>query len=191
MKEQHDLLDEAIKIIFLNSNEFDNVSSKALLNKTNQFKIPDEQRNKMLMLLKRKHLSSPTIGEIITKEIETKGWSVDYLAKNVKVPLKLLKGLASDEVLSNVIPVGFMKNILSTLQIPINDATEAIWQAFYQIKSLPNNKTYNSLKPAHRKGRKRQGNDNSSYTRTSNRNALFESEDALQKYLEHLQKITN
>lgn len=187
MKKQYDILDEAIKLAYLNSDSLGEDSTNKILNDSFQTKMSDEQKNSMLNRLKEKH-SISTLGLLITEKIEKEKLEFSSLSEKAHIPLDMLKKLASDEILVSSIPVRFMKNLLDSLDISFSKARKAILKTFETFNNEFSNQN-GIAKPAFRKKKNRAiGNGNSSFKSSKNRTASM-NEDKLNNYLTHLGEL--
>jgi len=120
--------------------------------------------------------------------MEAKKWDVQSLIEKVHVPLSVMENLLTDKIYANTVPVGFMKNILSILEIPFDEAASAIRESFDSLKVQP---SYNvaGARPMARKSNHRKTNSSAVRIGNSKTKALFENEEALNKYLNHLEQI--
>ena len=184
MKNQ-DTLDKAIKLLYLSDNELNNNHTEVIFKKEYKTKMSDKQKQRMLMQLKQKHVAY-TLGNVLTQAMEAKKWNVQSLIEKAHVPLNVMENLLADKIYANTLPVGFMKNILSILEIPFNEAANAIRTSFDSLKVQP---AYNAAgaRPVGRKSSHRK--TNSTQAGNSKTKALFENEEALNKYLNHLEQI--
>ncbi len=184
MKNQ-DTLDKAIKLLYLSDNELNNNQTEVIFKKEYKTKMSDKQKQRMLMQLKQKHVAY-TLGNVLTQAMEAKKWNVQSLIEKAHVPINVMENLLADKIYANTLPVGFMKNILSILEIPFNEAANAIRTSFDSIKVQP---SYNAVggRPVARKSSHRKTSN--TQVGNSKTKALFENEEALNKYLNHLEQI--
>lgn len=187
MKNQ-DTIDKAIKLLYLSDNELNSNHTDVILNKEYETKMSDKQKQRMLMQLKQKHVTAYTFGNVLTQAMEAKKWNVQSLIEKVHVPLNVMENLLTDKTYANTVPVGFMKNILLILEIPFNEAANAIRKSFDSLKVQPSYKVAGT-RPMARKSNHRKTSVNIAQTGNSKTKALFENEKALNKYLNHLEQI--
>jgi len=184
MKNQN-TLDDAIKLLYLSDSELSNNHADLIFKKEYKTKMSDKQKQLMLMQLKQKHVTAYTFGNVLTQAMEAKKWNVQSLIEKAHVPLNVMENLLADKIYANTVPVGFMKNILSILEIPFSEAANAIRTSFDSLKVQP---AYNAVaRPVARKSSHRKTNN--TQAGNSKTKALFENEEALNKYLNHLEQI--
>jgi len=187
MKNQ-DTIDKAIKLLYLSDNELSSNHTDVIFNKEYKTKMSDKQKQRMLMQLKQKHVTAYTFGNVLTQAMETKNWNVQSLIDKVHVPLNVMENLLTDKIYANTVPVGFMKNILSILEIPFSEAASAIRKSFDSLKIQPSYDVAGT-RPLARKSNHRKTSSNIAQTGNSKTKVLFENEEALNKYLNHLEQI--
>lgn len=185
-------LDEALRLIWLDSPDIDDTIVNDILNTDYQLQMPIDLKNDMINQLEH-HLLNKSLGNLLLEQMSIKEIDISSLTTLTKLPNTLLNDILEDKVLTNNIPVLFVKNLLTTLNIRFEDAKKAIFRTFEIVKSnqFGIDRGFSMAQPSFRK----QGSVNrtlNDWTAISSDNReLFENEDALNKYLLRLNDLMN
>ena len=185
-----DNFDEALRLIWLDSIEIDDEIVSEIFNTDYQLTMSDDLKNKMMNHLEH-HLMIKSLGKLLTEQMNIIGIDINNLVILTKLSNTLIKDVLEDNILTNNIPVLFVKNLLNSLNIQFDDAKQAIFRTFEIVKSKQFGAYagFSTAQPSFRK----QGSVNRTLndwtaTNTDNRE-LFENEDALNKYLSRLNDL--
>jgi hypothetical protein len=190
-----DPIDEALKLVTLNTENQDEKGSQGLtlLNIISaEYKSqPSAMASERMIDQLFKKLSIDSFGVLINKELKKVKMDATGLSEKSGLPVFTIEQLQSDRILANSIPVIHFKNLLKTLQIPFDVASEAIFKTFELIKneSTLSMSFIGSSKFAYRRKSISVPSSVSSKNSLTESQVLFQNEEALKKYLNRLKEL--
>jgi hypothetical protein len=184
MNYQSDILDETIRLLFLDEdNKLMSENLSFVLQGNYKTKMTISQKERMLMKLKQRTV--PTFGQLLAQAVTNMNTTLAILAEKAKLPLDLLESLIADLVFANKVPVVLMKSLLRSLHLSFDVVQPSMLKSFQQLKEGKTNlESGFSFSPSYRKGTQGQ---TSSLTKGSS--DVFENEEAMTKYLTRLKEL--
>lgn len=192
-----DPIDEALKLVYLQDNRFDDTNNISLeLNRivecSYSIEMPSEKATKMVNSLFER-FAVDSLGILITKSLEKEKINVDEISTESNLPVATIEQLQSDSILANSIPIVSFRTLLKKLKIPFDKAEQAIIKTFNILKNdvAFSPSTLNSTHLAYRSRYSKEVVGTSSKTSKSDSQLLFKNEEALNKYLDRLRELYN
>lgn len=191
-----DAIDEALKFAYLSADTEQNniVNSSEQLNyiidTDYQVELSDELALKMIGKLYEK-LAVDSLGILLTNTLKDSNMKTKDLATEVSLPVVTIEQLKEDTILANSIPVISFKNLLKKLQIPFDKAEQAINKTFHMLKNEASfsPSVIGSLQLSYRRRNASTASAFNTKTSKSERQYLFQNEEALNKYLKRLGEL--
>lgn len=188
-----DSLDEALRLIYLEAaKETDiQVSTKEIkyiLSNDTTIQM-SENRKKMLLERLKEVGVSLSFGQIVQKALDESN-EKSVLEKS-NLPLEVLNELKRDSIYTNNVPIIFLKNLLSILNIPFSTAEAAIKKTFEMLQRQDSIKQNDCsvFSLAYRKGYYNSRESMNRNTSKSDGKELFENKESLEKYLKRLSEL--
>lgn len=191
-----DAIDEALKFAYLSADTEQNniVNSSEQLNyiidTDYQVELSDELALKMIGKLYEK-LAVDSLGILLTNALKDSNMKTKDLATEVSLPVATIEQLKEDIILANSIPVISFKNLLKKLQIPFDKAEQAINKTFHMLKNEASfsPSVIGSLQLSYRRRNTSTASAFNTKASKSERQYLFQNEEALNKYLKRLGEL--
>ena len=151
-----DMLDETLKIYFLESAKTDETALhqelSLILSNDKLLEMPDAMRLKLMNRLKDA-LQQVSFGQLIAEALQSNNIDADNLAELSGLPVPVLKELQADTIFTNNVPIVFLKKLLQTLHISYQVAEQAIRNTFELLQHrIPSSTSFNGVTPAFKKG---------------------------------------
>ncbi|MBN8876764.1 MAG: hypothetical protein J0I32_04405 [Sphingobacteriales bacterium] len=191
-----DAIDEALKFAYLNAdtdqtntiNPSDQISY--IINAAYPVQLSDELSTKMIDKLYEK-LAVDSLGILLTNAIKDGGTKVEDLATEVSLPAITIEQLKEDAILANSIPVISFRNLVKKLQIPFGKVEQAINKTFHMLKNEAafSPAAISSLQLSYRRRNTKTASSLNTKASKSERQYLFQNEEALNKYLKRLGEL--
>lgn len=191
-----DAIDEALKFAYLNADAEQNIivnpsqQLNYILNTDYPVQLSDELSSKMIGKLYEK-LAVDSLGILLINALKDTNIKSDDLAAEVSLPATTIEQLKEDSILANSIPVISFRNLLKKLQIPFDKVEQAINKTFHMLKNEASfsPSVIGSLQLSYR--RRNAGTASAFNTKASKseRQYLFQNEEALNKYLKRLGEL--
>lgn len=190
-----DMLDETLKIFFLESTKTDETALhqelSVILSNNQLVEMPDAMRLKLMNRLKDV-LQQVSFGQLITEALQKNSIEPDNLAELTGLPVPVLKELQTDAVFTNNVPIVFLKKLLQTLNISYQVAEQAIRNTFELLQhSVPSSASFNGVTPAFKKGNLFSRESFIKNMPKTSGKELFQNEEALNRYLNRLNELMN
>jgi hypothetical protein len=190
MREKYDILDESLKLVWLESETIGERSKEEddlqrVLSETYKTRMTHSQKERMQAKLLRKN--SPSFGTLLQNALSGFATDLSALASKTRLLPSQLDDLIQDRIPVNSVPVVFLKELLGALNIPFGAASNSILKTFDAIKERENQFHIGGAFSPSFKRNQREGNG---LTSTVGRSSdLYENEDAMHSYLEHLKEL--
>lgn len=190
MKQKFDILDESIKHLWLESQVAGERSKEEddlqrVLNENYTARMTSVQRERMQARLLRKN--TPSFGTLLQSAIKGIASDLSSLASKTGLLPSQMEDLVQDKIPVNSVPVVFLRNLLTTLNIPFSLAYNAILKTFDNIKERESQlQIGGTFSPSFKRNREDQRASSSMLGRSSE---LYDNEEAIQQYLDHLKKL--
>lgn len=190
-----DMLDETLKIFFLESAKTDETvlhqELSIILSNDQLVEMPDAMRLKLMSRLKDV-LLQVSFGQLITEAIQKSNIKADNLAEQTGLPVPVLKELQADAVFTNNVPIVFLKKLLHSLNISYQVAEQAIRNTFELLQHrIPSSASFNGVTPAFKKGNLSSRESFIKNIPKTSGKELFQNEEALNRYLKRLNELMN
>lgn len=192
-----DPIDEALKLVYLQDNRFDDTNDISLeLNRivecSYSIEMSSDKKTQMVNSLYVR-FAVDSLGVLITKSLENEKINVDEASTESNLPVATIEQLQSDSILANSIPIVSFRTLLKKLQIPFDKAEQAIIKTFNILKNdvAFSPSALNSSHLAYRSRYSKEVAGTSSKTSKSDSQLLFKNEEALNKYLDRLRELYN
>lgn len=190
-----DMLDETLKIFFLESAKTDETALhqelSVILSNDNPVEMPDAMRLKLMSRLKDV-LLQVSFGQLITEALERNNIEADNLSELTGLPVPVLKELQADTVFTNNVPIVFLKKLLHSLNISYQAAEKAIRNTFELLQHrIPSAASFNGVTPAFKKGSLSSRESFIKNMPKTSGKELFQNEEALNRYLNRLNELMN
>lgn len=192
-----DPIDEALKLVYLQDNRFDDTNDISLeLNRivecSYSIEMTSEKAAKMVNSLYDR-FAFDSLGILITKSLEKEKINVEEVSAESNLPVATIEQLQSDSILANSIPIVSFRTLLKKLQIPFDKAEQAIIKTFNILKNDAafSPSVLNSTQLAYKSKYSKEGICASAKTSKSDSQFLFKNEEALNKYLDRLRELYN
>jgi len=189
-----DILDESLKILFLESSDTDLDAEKEIsmiLSGPSVVEMSDTMHAKLMGQL-HNALVQLSLGQLLKETISVKKMEVGLLSDQTGVPVGVLKELEEDAVFTNNVPIVLLQKLFSVLNISFTSAEKAIRQTFQLLQDRLGTATaVNGIAPAYKKGG---FTSRESYIKNMPKNSgkdLFQNEEALNRYLSRLNELMN
>ncbi len=193
---QADILDEALKLYFLESAHTGETALHpelpsilagepvVVMSEAMRIKLIDELQDV---------LQQSSFGQLITHAIDEQKIDKVSLAEETGLPQTLLMELQRDEVFTNNVPIIFFKKLLETLNISFQIADKAIRNTYELLQHrVSSTASYEAVAPAFKKGGSLPSREsflkNRSKTSTGGKE-LFQNKEALDRYLNRLDEL--
>lgn len=190
MREKYDILDESLKLVWLESETIGERSKEEddlqrVLSETYKTRMTHSQKERMQSKLLRKN--SPSFGALLQNALSGFAADLSALASKTGLLPSQLDDLVQDKIPVNSVPVVFLKDLLGALNIPFSAASNAILKTFDAIKERESQfHVGGAFSPSF----KRNQRESNGLTPTVGRSSeLYENEDAMHQYLEHLKTL--
>jgi len=191
-----DAIDEALKFAYLSADtEQNNIVNPTqqlnyILNGDYPVQLPDELSSKMIGKLYEK-LGVDSLGILLTNALKDNNIKTDDLAVEVSLPTTTIEQLKEDYILANSIPVISFRNLLKKLQIPFDKVEQAINKTFHMLKNEASfsPSMIGSLQLSYRRRNASTASAFNTKASKSERQYLFQNEEALNKYLKRLGEL--
>ncbi|MEO7048688.1 MAG: hypothetical protein ABI091_25530 [Ferruginibacter sp.] len=192
---QIDMLDETLKIYFLESAKTDETTLhqelSVILSNDKLVEMPDAMRLKLINRLKDA-LQQVSFGQLIKEALQSNKIESDNLAELTGLPVPVLKELQADTVFTNNVPIVFLKKLLNSLNISYQAAEQAIRNTFELLQQhVPSSASYNGVTPAFKKGNFSSRESFIKNIPKTSGKELFQNEEALNRYLNRLNELMN
>ena len=190
-----DILDETLKILFLESGKAEDVQAQKemamILSNENPIEMPDSMHHKLMNQL-NSVLVQLSLGQLIKDAIQKNNIDKSLLGEQIGLPLPVLKELEEDTVFTNNVPILLLRKLLAGLNISFKTAEQAIRRTFDLLQSRTTSAaSFSGITPAFKKGG---FSSRESYIRNMPKNSgkeLFQNEEALNRYLNRLHELMN
>lgn len=188
-----DMLDETLKIFFLESAKTDETGLyqelSVILSNNQPVEMPDAMRLKLISRLKDV-LQQVSFGQLITEAIQKNNIEAENLAQLTGLPVPVLKELQADTVFTNNVPIVFLKKLLHSLNISYQVAEQAIRNTFELLQHrIPSSSSFNGVTPAFKKGNPSSRESFIKNLPKTSGKELFQNEEALNRYLNRLNDL--
>lgn len=191
-----DAIDEALKIVFLNSDKDNNsviepaTQLKYIIEADYPNQMNEELSKKMSDRLYNK-LAVDSLGILVDRALKSKNMDVSKLSEDVNLPIATIEQLQEDTILANSIPVISFKNLMRILEIPIDKVTHAVIKTFHVLRNEVafSPASISSLKCSYRRRNARATSSLNTKAGRSEKQYLFQNEEALNKYLKRLEEL--
>lgn len=190
-----DPIDEALKLVYLNTKPEENTINpilefKRITETEYPYDISSEKGETMIKLLYEK-LAVDSLGELISKAIEKENISISEISKDSSLPASTIEQLQTDSIFANSIPIILLKNLLKRLQISFNKAQESIIKSFHILKNEAafSSSSINTVQLSYKKRNAEIVSSFANKTKKSENQNLFQNEEALNKYLNRLSEL--
>jgi len=192
MRQKFDVLDESLKHLWLESRIVGERSKEEddlqrILSENYKARMTTSQSEKMHARLLRKR--SLSFGALLQTGLKGITYDLSALATRTGLLPSQLEELVQDNIPVNSIPVVFLKNLLAMLNIPFNLASEAILKTFDTIRERENQFQVESVFSPSFKRNQRENHSPMSASMMEGSNELYNNEEAMQQYLEHLKEL--
>ncbi len=190
-----DMLDETLKIYFLESAKTDETALhqelSLILSNDKLVEMPDAMRLKLMNRLKDA-LQQVSFGQLIAEALQSNNIDADNLAELSGLPVPVLKELQADTIFTNNVPIVFLKKLLQTLNISYQVAEQAIRNTFELLQHrIPSSTSFNGVTPAFKKGNLSSRESFIKNMPKTSGKELFQNEEALNRYLNRLNELMN
>lgn len=194
-KNHIDMLDETLKIFFLESAKTDETALhqelSVILSNNQLVEMSYAMRLKLMNRLKDV-LQQVSFGQLITEAIQKSNIEPDHLAELTGLPVPVLKELQTDAVFTNNVPIVFLKKLLHSLNISYGVAEHAIRNTFELLRHrMPSSASYNGMTPTFKKGNLSSRESFIKNMPKTSGKELFQNEEALSRYLNRLNELMN
>lgn len=191
-----DAIDEALKFAYLSAD----VEQKIIVNPSQQLnyildadypvQLSNELSSKIIGKLYEK-LAVDSLGILLINALKDNNIKTDDLAAEVSLPTTTIEQLKEDSILANSIPVISFRNLLKKLQIPFDKVEQAINKTFHMLKNEASfsPSVIGSLQLSYRRRNAGTGSPFNTKASKSERQYLFQNEEALNKYLKRLGEL--
>lgn len=191
-----DAIDEALKFAYLSADAEQNIivnpsqQLNYILNTDYPVQLSDELSSKMIGKLYEK-LAGDSLGILLINALKDNNIKSDDLAAEVSLPATTIEQLKEDSILANSIPVISFRNLLKKLQIPFDKVEQAINKTFHMLKNEAgfSPSVIGSLQLSYRRRNAGTASAFNTKTNKSERQYLFQNEEALNKYLKRLGEL--
>lgn len=191
-----DAIDEALKIIFLNTDTDNNnvtdpaMQLKYIIEADYPNQMDEKLSAKMIDRLYNK-LAVDSLGILMAKALKNKNMDVSKLSEEVNLPITTIEQLQEDTILANSIPVISFKNLMRILEIPIDKVTQAVIKTFHLLKNEVafSPAAIGGLQCSYRRRNARTTSSLNTKAGRSEKQYLFQNEEALNKYLKRLEEL--
>lgn len=183
--------DEALRLIWFDSADIDESIVSDILNTNYHLQMSSDLQAEMMIQLEY-HLLNKSFGNLLSEQMIVQSINVNNLTDLTKIPNTLIEDILEDRILTNNIPVFFVKTLLKILNVQFKDAQKAILRTFEIIKSSQfgmNGGFAMTQQPSFRKQGSVNRTLNDWTTLNSDNRELFENKDALNKYLLRLNDL--
>jgi hypothetical protein len=183
--------DEALRLIWFDSADIDESLVSDILNTNYHLQMSSDLQAEMMIQLEY-HLLNKSFGNLLSEQMIVQSINVNNLTDLTKIPNTLIEDILEDRILTNNIPVFFVKTLLKILNVQFKDAQKAILRTFEIIKSSQfgmNEGFAMTQQPSFRKQGSVNRTLNDWTTLNSDNRELFENKDALNKYLLRLNDL--
>ena len=192
-----DAIDEALKFAYLDADTEQNnpVNPLEQLNYiiTTDYPVQLSAKSSSSMIDKLyEKLAVDSLGILLINAFKENNIKTEELATEVSLPLSIIEQLKDDSILANSIPVISFKNLVKKLQIPFDKVELAINKTFHLLKNETSfsPSVINSLQLSYRRrSDKTVSSVLSKKAGKSEKQFLFQNEEALNKYLKRLGEL--
>lgn len=191
MEKNTDILDEALKVVYLESitdaaaeSELSRITSMAPA-----VEMAAAQKEKLFERLSVIE-SVSTLGEVISNKLRELHLEPEQLSQSTSLPLPVVHNLLKDKIYTNNVPIMFFRNLLKQLNISFQQAEKSIQKTFELLQEkTAKASTGHRLNPAFRKGPHILGMTNTDVHAKGDGRELYENKEALNKYLTRLYQL--
>lgn len=192
MRQKSDILDESIKLVWLESETIGERSKEEddlhrVLSESYRTTMTYAQKERMQAKLLRK--KSPSFGELLQNALSSFAADLPTLASKTGLLPSQLDDLVRDSIPVNSVPVVFLKDLLRVLNIPFSMASEAILKTFDTIKERESQFNVGGVFSPSFKRNQREGNGLNTSSMMGRSTELYDNEDAMHQYLERLKEL--
>ena len=187
MNTKHDIIDATLKLmkiegvnrkVEVESNQLENI-----LEANYSVSLDDVKKEQIITKLKNEY----SFGQLLNAKMSENQKTSIELAKEIKFPKLQLLQLVEDKVYANNVPVKKIKQLIVALNISFENAEKAIRKSFDMIvQNQKSNHWRRSTQLSYRRNARSSGTNNSY---SSQKSGIYENEQALEKYLEHLKQL--
>lgn len=189
-------IDEALKFAYLSADtEQNNIVNPSeqlnyIINADYPVQLSDELSSKMIGKLYEK-LAVDSLGILLINALKDSDIKTEDLAAEVSLPATTIEQLKEDTILANSVPVISFRNLVKKLQIPFDKVEQAINKTFHMLKNEVafSPSTIGSLQLSYRRRNARTASALNTKASKSERQYLFQNEEALNKYLKRLGEL--
>jgi hypothetical protein len=185
MKNTLDPIEEAIKLLdFTPSDEKLDIIIHNIMTTENSHTFSLEKEAKMLQRLYK--VAHATLGAVLQDAIVEKNIAIEPLAVSTGIPENILKSLLTDSIYITNVPIKLFKTLICHLQLPFDTIQKAVEETMRSLQiSLLTNES--SLSPTF--NRKSNSNPFELKGQIQSGKGLFESEEAVNLYLNRLEEL--
>lgn len=187
-------LQEALRIFWLeDSTKADlNLSEKDLkliLSSEETFDMTPDKKAKLIDHLYAT-VDSESLGEIISKQIQTKKIIEKNLTADTQMPINILRDLKSDKMYPGNVPVMLLKNLFEKLSISIKTAEKAILKTYELItKTAISKPSKSNIGLSFRRVEKGSKHNSIGKLHKADAKELYETREALERYIARLKEL--
>lgn len=193
-KNNIDILDEALRVMYLQNSTNDGPAQKNLatiLSINYSLEMPEEKKAKLLSQLKSLSVA-PTLGQVLQEKLKELNIQPDQLASTTSLPVRVMQDLLEDKIYTNNVPIVFFKNLLKKLNVSFAQAEKSIRKTFELLQSHTLAVESSSFHPAYRKGLFTEREVSlPAISHRSDGKELYENKEALDNYLTRLEELLN
>ena len=186
-----DRLDEALRMLFLESSNTNLDAEQTLAAITSGNYTAEMRADKKQLLMNRLQdvLMSASLGQLLENAIRKAGIQAQTLEQQTGVPETMIRDLQQDNIYPNNVPVVLFRKLLSALKISFESAERAIRQTFEMLQVQAGATIQAGLAPAFKKGQFADTPSLYKSSMPSDGKELFQSEEALNRYLNKLDEL--
>ena len=192
-KKKADILDEVLKVLYLESLT-DASAEKEVLRITSNIHTVEMSPVQKAKLFERLGAIEKvnTLGEMIAMKLQELHLEPLQLSQSTSLPLPVVHDLIEDKIYTNNVPIMFFRNLLKQLGISFQQAEKSIRKTFALLQeNIASPSSANVLNPAFRKGSHILGGSNMDAHTKGDSKELYENKEALDKYLTGLNHLIN